>query len=161
MWDRAGTRLWLESVFSAAEAFSRSATSANAEIFSTQKVVHGRRPSLPLLPFFQLSYHRFPQQRRTDPRARTCFFLNFGYNHGRDCYRVMDAMAGMMVHYRGVTSHQPREPLILPARTSAVGTANPAPTPEYVIRPPPTYCRACTYACSRACVNRCRVPTCN
>ena len=51
-----------------------------------------------------------------DRQARPCFFLNFGYNHGSDCFKVMDAETGRIVHSRDVTWHQPREPLISRAR---------------------------------------------
>ena len=44
-------------------------------------------------------------------------FLNFGYNHGRDCIKIMDAETGRIVHSRDVTWHQPREPLVSAAPT--------------------------------------------
>ena len=61
------------------------------------------RPRLPLLPFIQPTYHGVPRQRKTDPRARMCYFLNFGYNHGRDCYRLLDAETERVAYSRDVT----------------------------------------------------------
>ena len=46
-------------------------------------------------------------------------------------------MTGMVAYSRKVTWHQAREPLILLAQTSKAGTANLAPTPEFVFIPPP------------------------
>ena len=92
--DAAGTILWLESLLWASECYNSAATSMNDEWLFPHEVFYGSRPRLPLLPFLQPAYHRVPQQRKTDPRARMCFFLNFGYNHGRDCYRLLDAETG-------------------------------------------------------------------
>ena len=55
---------------------------------------YGSRPRLPLLPFLQPAYHRVPRQWKTGPLARMCYFLNFRYNHGRDCYRLLGAETG-------------------------------------------------------------------
>ena len=41
-----------------------------------------------------------------------CYFLNFGYNHGRDCYRLLDAETGRVAHSRDVTWHHPEAPWI-------------------------------------------------
>ena len=92
--DTAGTSLWLESLLWSLECFSRATTSGNDEWLSPHDIFYGNHPHLPLLPFFQPAYHRVPRQRKTDPRARMCYFLNFGYNHGRDCYRLLDAETG-------------------------------------------------------------------
>ena len=76
-----------------------------------------------------------PAARQAGPPARPCYFLNFGYNHGNSCMKIMDAETRRIVHSRDVTWHQPREPLISPAPTvgsevpqSPSGTA----TPEYI-----------------------------
>ena len=45
------------------------------------------------------------------------FSLNFGHNHGSDCFKLMDAETGRVVHSRNVTWPQPREPVIFPAST--------------------------------------------
>ncbi|CAM9887100.1 unnamed protein product, partial [Ascophyllum nodosum] len=74
-----------------------------------------------LLPFCKPAYHRIPRQNKMDRQARPCFFLNFGYNHGSDCFKLMDAETGRIVHSRDVTWHQPREPLISPASTAESG----------------------------------------
>ena len=76
---------------------------------------------MPLLPFCKPAYHRIPWQTKMDRQARPCFFLNFGYNHGGDCFKVVDAETGRIVHSRDVTWHQPREPLISPAPTVGSG----------------------------------------
>ena len=97
---------------------------------------------MPTLPFCKPAYHRIPRQDKLDRLAGPCYFLNFGYNHGSDCVKIMDAETGRIVHSRDVTWHQPREPLISTALTvgsevpqSPSGTA----TPEYIhIQPAPT-----------------------
>ena len=114
--DAAGTSLWLESLLWASECFNRSATSVNNEWLSPHEVFYGSRPPLTLLPFFQPAYHRVPRQRKTDPRARPCFFLNFGYNHGRDCHRLLDEETGRVVSSRDITWHHPEAPWIAPVR---------------------------------------------
>ena len=90
---------------------------------------------MPLLPFCKPEYHRIPRQTKMDRQARPCFFLNFGYNHGSDCFKVMDADAGRIVHSRDITWHQPRESLISSAPTVGSGVPqlpSDAELPDYV-----------------------------
>ena len=101
--DAAGTSLWLESLLWASECYNRAATSVNGEWLPPQEIFYGSRPRLPLLPFLQPAHHRVPRQRKTDPRTRMCYFLNFGYNHGRDCCRLLDAETGRDAYSRDVT----------------------------------------------------------
>ena len=101
--DAAGTSLWLESLLWASECYNRAATSVDDEWLSPHEIFYGTPLRLPLLPFLQPAYHRVPRQRKTDPRARMCYFLNFGYNHGRDCYRLLDAETGRVAYSRDVT----------------------------------------------------------
>ena len=116
--DAAGTSLCLESLLWASESYNRAATSVNDEWLSPHEIFYGSRPRLPLLPFFQPAYHRVPRQRKTDPRARMCYFLNSGYNHGRDCHRLLDAETGRVAYSRDVTWHHPETPWITPIRAA-------------------------------------------
>ena len=84
----------------------------NDEWLSPHEIFYGSRPRLQLLPFLQSAYHRVPRQRKTDPRARMCYFLNFGYSHGRDCYRLLDAETGRVAYSRDVTWHHPEVPWV-------------------------------------------------
>ena len=126
------------------------------------EIFYGSRPRLPLLPFLQPAYHRLLRQRKTDPRARMCYFLIFGYNHGRDCYRLLDAETERVAYSRDVTWHHPEAPWITtPIRAAptepprdiyvpmpqAVAVAapspapvatRPAPAPAATLPPPPT-----------------------
>ena len=94
-----------------------------------------------LSPFCKPAYHHIPRQSKLDRQARSCYFLNFGYNHGSDCMKIMDAETWRIVHSRDITWHQPRKPLISPAPT--VGSEVPqspsgADTPDYIhIQPTP------------------------
>ena len=115
--DPDGTGLWMESVLWASEGFNRSATTANAGMLSPHEMFFGSRPPMPILPFCQPAYHRIPRHGKLERQARLCYFLNFGYNHGRDCIKIMDAETGRIVHSRDVTWHQPREPLVSAAPT--------------------------------------------
>ena len=134
--DAAATSLWMESLLWASAYFNRSATAANDGWFSPHKIFCGNRPPLPLLPFFQPAYHRVPRQRKSDPRARLCYFLNFGYNHEHDCHKLLDAETGKVVIWRDVTWHHPEAPLIPPA--DAVGNPPTAPPGDiYVPMPTP------------------------
>ena len=110
--DAAGTSLWLESLLWASECHNRAATSVNDAWLSPHEIFYGSRPRLPLLPFLQPAYHRVPRQWKTDPQARMCYFLNFGYNRGRDCYRLLDAETGRVAYSRDVTWHHPEAPWI-------------------------------------------------
>ena len=101
--DTVGTSLWPESLLWASECYNRAATSVNDEWLFPHETFYGTRPRLPLLLFLQPTYHRVPRQRKTDPRALMCYFLNFGYNHGRDCYRLLHAEAGRIDYSRYVT----------------------------------------------------------
>ena len=86
----------------------------NDEWLSLHEIFYGSRSRLPLLPFLQPAYHRVPRQRKTDPRARMCYFLNFGYNHGQDCYPLLDAETGRVAYSRDVIWHHPETPWIPP-----------------------------------------------
>ena len=105
----------MKSVFWASEGLNRSATMANSGMLSPHGVFFGIRPPMPVLPFCKPEYHRVSRRSKMDPQARQCFFLIFGYNHGSDCFKIMDAETERVVHSRDVTWHQPRKPLISPA----------------------------------------------
>ena len=83
------------------------------------------------MPFLQPAYHRAPRQRKTDPRARMCYFLNFGCNHGGDCYRLLGVKTGRIAYSRDVIWHHPETPLITPIR------AAPAERPKEIYVPIP------------------------
>ena len=134
--DAATTSLWMESLLWASERFNRLATTANDGWLSPHEIFHGNRPPLPLLPFFQPAYHRVPRQRKSDPRAHLCYFLNFSYNHGHDCHKLLDVETGKVVFSRDVAWHHPEAPLIPPA--TAVGNPPTAPPGDiYVPMPTP------------------------
>ena len=139
--DSDGLRLWTESVFRASEGFNRSMTTANSGMLSMHKVFFGGRMPMPVLPFCKPAYHRVPPLSITDPQARPYLFLNFGYNHGSDCFKIMDAETGRVVHSHDVTRHQRPKPLVSSAPT--VGAEVPyllfgAEAPDYVnIQPTP------------------------
>ena len=70
------------------------------------------------------------------PRARLCYFLNFGYNHGHDCHKLLDAETGKVVLSRDVTGHHPKTSLI--SLATAVGNPPTAPPGDiYVPMPTP------------------------
>ena len=119
--DPNGSSVWMKSVLWASEGFNHSATTANSGMLSPHEVFFGVPPPMPVLPFSKPAYHRVPRQSKMDRQARPCFFLNFGYNHGSDCFKIMDAATGRIAHSRDVTWHQPREPLISPAPTVRSG----------------------------------------
>ena len=125
----------MESLFWASECFKRLATAANNEWLSHHVMFYGGRPPLPLLSFFQPAYHRVSRQRKSEPRTRLCYFLKFGYDHGRDYHKLLDVETGKVVFSRDVTWHHPEVPLILPA--TAVGNP-PAAPPEDIYVPMPT-----------------------
>ena len=79
-------------VLVAFERSNRSAMAANDSMLSLLEVVYGDRPPVPILPFFPtgLFYCVLPGRGRPNPRARLCL-LYFGYDQGRDCYKVLDA----------------------------------------------------------------------
>ena len=138
--DSDGSSLWMESILWASEGFNRSATTANSSMLSPHEVFFGSRPPMAVLPFCKPAYHRVPRQSKLDRQARSYYFLNFGYNHGSDCFKVMDAETGRIVFSRDVTWPQPREPLIFPAPTveSSVPSPPGAEMPDYVhIHPAP------------------------
>ena len=96
---------------------------------------------MPVLPFCKPAWHRVPRRSKIDPQARSCFFLEFWINHGSDCFKIIDAETGRVVHSRDVTWHQPREPLISLAPTVGSGVphlSSGTKPPEYVyIQPTP------------------------
>ena len=133
--DPDGTSLWMESVLWASEGFNRSATTANVSMLSPYEIFYGSRPPMPTLPFCKPAYHRIPRHGKLERQARLCYFFNFGYNHGSDCIKIMDAETGRIVHSRDVTWRQPREPLISPApkvESEVPQSPSGATTPEYI-----------------------------
>ena len=159
--DAARTSLWLESLLWASDCYNRAATSVNDEWLFPHSSFYGSRPRLPLLPFLQLGYHRVPRQRKTDPQTGMCYFIKFGYNHGRGCYRFLDAETGRVAYSRDVIWHHPETPGITPIRDApsepprdiyvpmsqsvpvaasspAPVTTPPAPAPAETLPPPST-----------------------
>ena len=47
-----------------------------------------------------------------------CYFRIFGYNHWRDCFRLLDAETGRVASSRGVTWHHPEASWINPIRAA-------------------------------------------
>lgn len=66
-----------------------------------------------LLPFLQPAYHRVLHQRKPEPRARLCPLFNFGCNHWRDCYKLLDVETGKVLYSRDATWHHTEAPLNL------------------------------------------------
>ena len=155
--DPDGTSLWMESVLLwASEGFNRSATTANVGMLSPYEIFYGSRSPMPTLPFCQPASHLTPRHGKLERQARLCYFFNFGYNHGSDCIKIMDAETGRIVHSREVTWHQPREPLISPAPTvesEVPESPSGATTPEYIdiqfSRPLPPLLRPLPRRCLR------------
>ena len=125
----------MESLLWASECFDRSATAANDGWLSQHEIFYGSRPPLSLLPFSHPVYDRVPRQRKSDPSALLCCSLNFGYNHGYDCHKVLDAESGKVVFSRDVTWHHPEAHLI--SLATAVGNPRTAP-PGDIYVPIPT-----------------------
>ena len=128
--DPDDSSLWIESVLWASEGFNRSTTTANSGMLFPHKIFYVNHPPIPVLPFCKPAYHRVPWRRKMAPQARPCFLLNFGYNHGSDCFKIMDAEKGMVVFSRNVTWHQPRETLIFRPRQSDRGCPIYHPVPK-------------------------------
>ena len=97
-----GTSLGLEAVLWACKGFDLSATTVNSYILSPHKIFYGGRLSMLVLPLYEPAYLRVPWRRKTDPQAHPCSFLNFGYNHGSDCFKVMETETGTAVYSRDV-----------------------------------------------------------
>ena len=139
--DPDGSSLWMESVMSASEGFYGSTRTANSGMLSPHEVFYGDHPPMPVLPFCKPAYHRVPRRRKMDPLARPCLFLNFGYNNGSKCFKIMNAETEMALHSRDVTWHELWESLTSPAPTVGSGVSNSssgAETPDYVyIQPSP------------------------
>ena len=135
--DAAGTSLWLESLLWASECFIWVATSVSDEGLSPHDVFYGSRPRLPLMPFVQLAYHCVPRKWKAAPRASMCYFVNLGYKHGRDCYRLLDAETGRVAYSRDVTWHHPETPWITPSRISTSPCHSLCPSPRHLLYPSP------------------------
>ena len=139
--DPDGSSLWMKSVLWASEALNRSATTADSDMLFQHELFFGGHPPMAVSPFCKPAYHRVSRRSKMDSQARPCFFLNFGYNRGSDCFKMMDAEIGRAMHSRDVTRHQSQEPLTSPAPTVGSGTPLPssdAETPDYVyVQPTP------------------------
>ena len=53
------------------------------------EILYGSCPPMPALPFCKPAYYRVPRQTKLDRQALPFYFLNFGYNHGSDCMKIM------------------------------------------------------------------------
>lgn len=85
------------------------------QVASTHEIFYGSLLPLPLLPALQPVFYRIPRQRETEPRARMFYFLNFGCNHERDYYKLLDEVTGKVVYTCDVTWHHPEVPWITPS----------------------------------------------
>ena len=103
--DPDGSSLWMESVLWACEGLNHSATTANNGMLSPHEVLLEDHPLMMVLPFCKPAYHRVSRRSKMDPQARPWFSLNCEYNHGSDCFKIMDAETGRVVHSRDVTWH--------------------------------------------------------
>ena len=140
MRDPDSSSLWMEYDLWVSEGFNRSATVVNIGVLSPQEISYEFRPPMPVLPFCKPAYHRILRWRKIDPQARPCYFLNFGYNHGSDCFKIMDAGTGRIVHSLDVVWHVLRKPHISPTPTVGPGVSNPSSCvemPDYVYIEPP------------------------
>ena len=54
------------------------------------------------------------------PQGPYVLFPKFGYNHGRDCYRFLDAETGRVAYSRDVTWHHRETPWITPIRAAPI-----------------------------------------
>ena len=139
--DPDGSSLWMESVLWVSEGFNRSASTANSGMLSPHEVFFGSRPPMRVLSFCKPVYHRVPRQSKLDRQARPRYILNFGHNHGSDCFKIINTETRRIVYSREVTWPQPREPLISLAPTIGSGVPQSPPgddTPDYVhIQPAP------------------------
>ena len=113
-----------------------------------------------VLPFCNPAYHCVPPRSKMDPR-RAHVFLFFLYNHGSDCFKIMDAETGRVVHSRDFTWHQAGT-TYFPSPDSRIGNA------PFIIRyrkagfhvhPADicSYCHACrrfSYRRTGACISR-------
>ena len=146
----------------ASEELTRSAPTANSGMLSPHEVFFAVRPPMPVLPFCKPACHRVPRQSKKGRQARPRYFLNFGYNHGSDCFKDMGMETGRTVYSRDVTSHQPREPLTSPAPTVGSGVPQSptgAETPDYVhIQPAPAATTTPTAALVPASANAAPAP---
>ena len=97
--DPDGSSLWMESVLWASEGFNRRDHGEQWHAFP-HEVFFGGRPPMPVLPFCKPAYHRVSRRSKMAPEVRPCFFLNFGYNHGSDCFKNTET--GRVVHSRDV-----------------------------------------------------------
>ena len=103
MRDPNGSSLWRESVLWAPDGFNRSVTMINSGMLYPHKIFFGNRPPMPVLPFCKPTYHRVLRRSKIVPQVCPCFSLNFGYNHGSDCFEIMDAESGRVMHSHDVT----------------------------------------------------------
>ena len=115
-YDPPGMSLWLESLLWGSECFNRAVSSANDGWLYPHEIFYENHPGLSLLLLFHPAFYRTPRQRKPEPRARMCYFLNFGYNHGRDCYKLLGEETGKFVYSRDVTWHNPEVPWVIPMR---------------------------------------------
>ena len=88
--DPVGSSLWMESVLWASEGLNRSVTMASSGMLPQHEVFFGGQLPMPVLPFCKPAFHRVPRQNKMDRQARPYYFLIFVYNHGSDCFKVMD-----------------------------------------------------------------------
>ena len=126
----------MESLLWASDCFSRSATTvANDGWLPLHKILCGSYPLLSLLLFPRRPTTECLENERQHPVPASVHFVNFGYNHSGDCYKLQHAGSGKVVIGRDVTWRHPEATLIPPANSVGIP---PAATPEDIHVPMPT-----------------------
>ena len=124
-----GGRQWLEAILWGAECMNRSATTANADMMSPHEACYGSPPELKMLEFFQPGYMRVVRDKKSQSQTVARSFLNGGYDHPSDCFKVLKASTGAICCTRDVTWAHPRTSLVTPPLSAGGRSTPPAAEP--------------------------------
>ena len=78
-----GPSLWAEAMSWACDAYNRTATVANPEMF------YGKNPETSPIPFLKPGYYKSKRTNKMEPKAGECFYLGAAGNHPRESKRVL------------------------------------------------------------------------
>ena len=101
--DAEATSLWLELLLEASECFNKVAISVNDEWLSSHEMFLREPPALATKSLPPADLSPCTTTAGDGSPGRMCYFFNIGYNHERECYRLLDVDTGRVAYSHDAT----------------------------------------------------------
>ena len=93
------------------ESIDTTATTANPHSKLPYEIYFGKLPPANTLAFMQPDFRLVHRSHRSEPKTDVCIHLNTGWNHPRDCVKVV-TLSGQSSNTRNVTWEVDHLPII-------------------------------------------------